>query len=173
MKARKLKLGINMDNEWMYRAYWKRGQGSITHRVMFLSRFSHLYVYLSLMKNFHTLFLATMKARKLKLGKNMDNGWMYHAYRKGGQGPIALGLISLDSIFFNFLCILLITFCTCGPTSRKLISYLLCRLGKVWYAKRGQQPITLGVTSLGMFSNGCFLPIMKNFSIRFLRKIAL
>ena len=37
----------------------------------------------------------------------MDNGWMYRAYRKRGQGLIALGVISLDSIFFfNLLCIL-------------------------------------------------------------------
>ena len=42
-----------------------------------------------------------MKARKLKLGINMeDDGWMYHAYQKRGQGPIALGVISLGSIFF-------------------------------------------------------------------------
>ena len=54
MKARKLKLGINMDNRWMQGVYGSRGQGPITHRVMFLSRFSHLciYMYLSLMKNF-------------------------------------------------------------------------------------------------------------------------
>ena len=41
-----------------------------------------------------------MKARKLKLGINMDNGWMYSAYRKRGQGPIALRVISLEGIFF-------------------------------------------------------------------------
>ena len=54
MKARKLELGINMDNVQMHRAYGSRGQGPITHRVMFLSKFSYLciYMYLSLMKNF-------------------------------------------------------------------------------------------------------------------------
>ena len=45
MKARKLKLGINMDNGWMHRAYGSRGQGPITHRVMFLCRFSYLCIY--------------------------------------------------------------------------------------------------------------------------------
>ena len=28
---------------------------------------------------------------------------MYRAYRKRGQGPIALGVISLDSFFFQFI----------------------------------------------------------------------
>ena len=41
-----------------------------------------------------------MKARKLKLGVNMDNGWMYRTYRQKGQGPVALWVISLDNIFF-------------------------------------------------------------------------
>ena len=35
VKARKLKVCINMDNDWMYCVYWNRGQGSI-----FLGRFS-------------------------------------------------------------------------------------------------------------------------------------
>ena len=40
MKARKLKVGINMDNNWMYCVYWNRGQGFITLGVMSLGRFS-------------------------------------------------------------------------------------------------------------------------------------
>ena len=40
MKARKLKVRISMDNDWMYHLYWKRGQGSITLGVMSLGRFS-------------------------------------------------------------------------------------------------------------------------------------
>ena len=40
MKTRKLKVCINMDNEWMYPVYQNKGQGSITLRVMSLSRFS-------------------------------------------------------------------------------------------------------------------------------------
>ena len=40
MKARKLKSGINMDNDWMYCVYRNRGQGSITLGVMSLGRFS-------------------------------------------------------------------------------------------------------------------------------------
>ena len=30
MKARKLKVRINMDNDWMYCVHWNRRQGSIT-----------------------------------------------------------------------------------------------------------------------------------------------
>ena len=40
MKARKLKAPIKMDNDWMYFVYQNRGQGSITHGVMSLGRFS-------------------------------------------------------------------------------------------------------------------------------------
>ena len=40
MKARKLKICINMDNDWMYSVYWNRTQGSITLGVMSLGRFS-------------------------------------------------------------------------------------------------------------------------------------
>ena len=38
MKARKLKVCINMDNDWMYRVYWNRCEGSITLGVMSLGR---------------------------------------------------------------------------------------------------------------------------------------
>ena len=95
MKARKLKLGINMDNKWMYRAYQNWGQGPITHRSLLFSRFLHLCIYLSSIEHFLSLFSGTIKARKLKLGINMDNGWMYHAYRIRGHGPITLGVIFL------------------------------------------------------------------------------
>ena len=40
MKARKLKVRINMDNDWLYQVYWNRGQGSITLVVMSLGRFA-------------------------------------------------------------------------------------------------------------------------------------
>ena len=40
MKARKLKVGIIMDNDWMYCVYRNRGQGSINLGVKSLGRFS-------------------------------------------------------------------------------------------------------------------------------------
>ena len=39
-KARKLKVCINMDNDWMYHVYWNRGKGSITFGVKSIGRFS-------------------------------------------------------------------------------------------------------------------------------------
>ena len=41
-----------------------------------------------------------MKAVKLKLGTNMDNGLMYCVYQKHGQELITLGVTSLDR-FYN------------------------------------------------------------------------
>ena len=43
MKARKLKVCINMNNDWMYCVYQNRDQGSITLGVMSLCRFSITY----------------------------------------------------------------------------------------------------------------------------------
>ena len=40
MKARKLKVCINMDNDWMYRVCRNRGQESITIGIMYLDGFS-------------------------------------------------------------------------------------------------------------------------------------
>ena len=40
MKARKLKVHINMDNDWMYHVYRNRGKRSITFVVMSLGLFS-------------------------------------------------------------------------------------------------------------------------------------
>ena len=39
-KARKLKVLINMDNDWMYCVYQNRGKGFITLGVVSLGRFS-------------------------------------------------------------------------------------------------------------------------------------
>ena len=39
-KARKLKVCINMDNDWMYCIYRNRGKGSITLGVIPIGRFS-------------------------------------------------------------------------------------------------------------------------------------
>ena len=40
IKARKLKVRINMDNDWMYSVYWNRGQGLVSLGVMSLGKFS-------------------------------------------------------------------------------------------------------------------------------------
>ena len=40
-----------------------------------------------------------MKAVKLTLGTHMDNGLMYCVYQNQGQGPITLGVTSLDKFY--------------------------------------------------------------------------
>ena len=45
MKAGKVKVCININNDWMYCIYWNRGLASITLGVMSLCRFSITYVY--------------------------------------------------------------------------------------------------------------------------------
>ena len=53
------------------------------------------------MKNFITDFSGAMKALKLKLGTHMDSGLVYCVYQNQGQGPITLGVTSLDR-FYKF-----------------------------------------------------------------------
>ena len=40
MKARKMKICMNIDDGWMYCVYWNRDEGSITRGVMSLGMFS-------------------------------------------------------------------------------------------------------------------------------------
>ena len=40
-----------------------------------------------------------MKAIKLKLGIHMESGLLYRVYQNRGQGPITLGVISLDRLY--------------------------------------------------------------------------
>ena len=47
-------------------------------------------------------FSRTVRVTKLKLGIHMSNGLMYHVYLNQGQGPITLGVTSLDR-FYNIL----------------------------------------------------------------------
>ena len=106
MKARKLKLGINMDNGWMYHAYQNRGQGPITLGVMFLSRFSHLCIYLSLMKNFHNTFLRNYESQKAETWYKHGQWVDVLCLRNRGQGPITLGVMFLSR--FSHLCIVFV-----------------------------------------------------------------
>ena len=82
----------------------------------------HRFQILPFLKIFVTDFSGTMKARKLKIGINMDNDWIYSVYQNRGQGSITLGVLSL--------CRFLITY-VCGPTSIKLILHLVSKVRKV------------------------------------------
>ena len=48
----------------------------------------HRFSNFAILEKFVTDFLATMKAKKLKVCINMDNDWLYHVYRNRGQGLI-------------------------------------------------------------------------------------
>ena len=58
---------------------------------MSLYRFS----YFAILENFITDFSGTVKAGKLKVGKNMDNDWMYSVYLNRGQGSITCSYVPL------------------------------------------------------------------------------
>ena len=60
MKARKLKVCINMDNDWMYSVHWNKGQGSITLGVTSLGRFSKKLKCI-LLSNFYVCGPTSMK----------------------------------------------------------------------------------------------------------------
>ena len=123
MKARKLKVNINMDSDWIYCVYRNRGQWSITLRVMSLDRCSNF----AILENFHIRFLRTMKARKLKVCINIDNDLLYCVYRNGGQGSITLGVMSLGRFSKKLKYILFYNIYLCGPTLMKLIPHFKVR----------------------------------------------
>ena len=56
-KARKLKVRINMDNDWLYRVYRNRGKGTIARGVISLGRF--LFSNFAFLENFPNRFLRT------------------------------------------------------------------------------------------------------------------
>ena len=51
------------------------------------------------MRIFITDFPGTMEAVKLKLGTHMDNELMYPIYWNQGEGPMTLGVTSLDRFY--------------------------------------------------------------------------
>ena len=92
MRPRRLKLGTIVDSGQMYRVYRNQAAAAYLsfYSVFFLSNFQTL-------KIFVTLFLGTVRPRRLKLGAHMDNGWMYHIY----WNQAAAAYLSL--YFFIFL----------------------------------------------------------------------
>ena len=74
---------------------------------------------------------GTMKARKLKVCINMDNGWMYRVYQNRGQGSIILGVMSLGRFSKKIKCILLNNYYIYGPNSMKLTPHLISKVRKI------------------------------------------
>ena len=94
-KARKLKVCINMDNDWMYGEYQNRSKGSIPLGLCPLVCF-HFQI-LPFLKIFVTDFSEPKKATKLRVCVNMHKDWMYIVYQNKGQAFITLGVMSLGS----------------------------------------------------------------------------
>ena len=93
VRPRRLKLGTHMDSGQMYRVY--RNQAAAAY--LSLCFFLFLSLQFSALKFFVTLFLGTMRPRRLKIGTHVDNGQMYHVY----QNQAAAAYLSL--YFFIFL----------------------------------------------------------------------
>ena len=76
VRPRRFRLGTHMGSGQMYHVYWSQAAAA------YLSL--HFFIFLSLkfstLKFFVTLFLGTMRPRRLKLGTHVDNGQMYQAY---------------------------------------------------------------------------------------------
>ena len=103
-KARKAKVCINMDNDWIYCVYRIRGQGSIILGIMSLGRFSKKLKCI-LLNNFYVCSPTLMKLiSHLGALKNcMDTALMYLVFRNQGHGPITHGLKSFDRIYNTML----------------------------------------------------------------------
>ena len=61
----------------MYHVYWNQAAAAYSSLYFFI----FLSVQFSTLKFFVTLFLGTMRPRRLKLGIHMDSGQMYHVYQ--------------------------------------------------------------------------------------------
>ena len=81
-----------MDSRQMNCVDWNQAAAaysSLYFFIFFLSNFQTL-------KFFITLLSGTVRPTRLKLGTNMDSGWMYHVY----QNQVAAAYLSLYFLFF-------------------------------------------------------------------------
>ena len=93
---------------------------------------------------------------KLKLGTHMPTGLMYRVYQNQGQGPITLGVTSLDR-FYN-LPFIKKNFVTDFSRTMKVVKLKLGThmdngLMYCVYQNQEQGPITLRITSFDRFYN--------------------
>ena len=74
VRPRRLKLGTHVVSGQMYCVY--RNQAAAAYSSLYF--FVFLFLELSNLKIFFTLFSGTMRPRRLKLGTHVDRGQMYH-----------------------------------------------------------------------------------------------
>ena len=92
VRPRRLKLGTHMDSGQMYRVYQNQAAAaysSLYFFIFFLSNFQTL-------KFFITLLPGTVRPRRLKLGTQVDSGWMYGVYQNKAAA-------AYSSLYFFFL----------------------------------------------------------------------
>ena len=77
VRPRRSKLGTHMDSGQMYHVY--QNQASVAYSSLYF--FIFLSLQLSTLKVFVTLFLGTMRPRRLKIGTLVDSGQMCHVYQ--------------------------------------------------------------------------------------------
>ena len=93
VRPRRLKLGTHVNSGQMFHVY--QNHASVAHSSLYF--FIFLSLQFSTLKFFVTLFLWTMRPRRLKIGTLVDSGQMYHVY----QIQAAVAYSSL--YFFIFL----------------------------------------------------------------------
>ena len=94
-RPRRLKLGTHMDSGQMYRVY-KSGCCCLFIPLFF--HFSFCPIYYQTLKIFVTFLSETVRSRRVKLGRHMDSGQMYHVYPNQAAAAAYLSLY-----FFIFL----------------------------------------------------------------------
>ena len=77
VRPRRLKLGTHVGSGQMYHVY--RNQAAAAYLSLYF--FIFLSLQFSTLKLFVTLFLGTMRPRRLKIGTHMDSGQMYHVHQ--------------------------------------------------------------------------------------------
>ena len=87
VRPRRLKLGIHVDSEQMYRVY--RNQAAAAYSSLYF------FIFLSLIVSDINIFSShfSVRPRKLKLGTHMESGQMYRVYRNQA-------LAAYSSIYF-------------------------------------------------------------------------
>ena len=95
VRPRRLKLGTHVDSGWMYCVY--RNQAAAVYLSLY-SSFFFLYDFQTL-KFFVTLFSETLRPRRLKLGTNVDSGWIYCVYRNQAAAAYLSLYFSFSPIF--------------------------------------------------------------------------
>ena len=73
---RRLKLGTHVGSGQMYHVYWNQAAAAYSSLYFFI----FLSLQFSTLKFFVTLFLGTLRPRRLKLGTHVDSRQMYHVY---------------------------------------------------------------------------------------------